>query len=88
MRQLLSYRLIGVCEIRLLPLTVEFAASEEVPLTTAKNRNLRFKLLQCIMRQLLSYRISGACAIRLLPLTVEFAASEEVPLTAAKRRKA
>ena len=38
MRQLLSYRLIGVCEIRLLPLTVEFAASEEVPLTAAKKR--------------------------------------------------
>ena len=41
MRQLLSYRLIGVCEIRLLPLTVEFAASEEVPLTAAKRRKAK-----------------------------------------------
>ena len=38
MRQLLSYRLSGACVIRLLPLTVEFAISEMVPLTAAKKR--------------------------------------------------
>ena len=38
MRQLLSYRISSACVIRLLPLTVEFAISEVVPLTAAKKR--------------------------------------------------
>ena len=46
MQQLLSYRLSGVCVIRLLPLTVEFATSKVVPLTAAERKQLNFKLSQ------------------------------------------
>ena len=58
MQQLLSYRLIGACVIRLFPLTVEFAISEVVPLTAAEGKQLNFKLSQndiCILLSVFFY---------------------------------
>ena len=58
MQQLLSYRLSGACVIRLLPLTVEFAISEVVPLTAAEGKQLNFKLSQndiCILLSVFFY---------------------------------